>query len=355
VVRSFSPSDQICVMFLSVIFAVVTSVNIALLPGVARSLRLPTLSGTVAALLWLVPCYTWMELSPEHETPLIVLALLVVVTTASRLIAMRPPSAAGGAGLGLVTGAAAHITPAVLPVAALMAAAAVHVRKWSLRSVAIAFAGALLSFAVVIAPYTLRNHHVFDQWFFMRDDLGIELAMSYGPRAHATMDENAGREGSLRRHPSASVEEAERLRDIGEVTYNHMLLHESLRWVVANPGASLKLLAERAFYLLLPRAPRWYQSVLAGFISLTALVGVAVYWRSFYSVGVRSLAAGLVGYLSIYLLIEHDIRYMYPALMLESLLTGCAAIALWKFHLWRRQDARTKSERAVAALPGGKV
>src|SRR5579863_5100717 len=196
-VRALSPNDAFCVFSLSVIFAIVTSVNIALLPCVARSLRLPPAAGTVAALFWLFPCYAWIELSPEHETPLIVLALLMVVTVTGRLIATGPPSGAGGALLGLVTGAAAHVTPTVLPVAALMAAAAARARNWRLRSIAIALAGAVLAFAIVIAPYTLRNHRAFGQWFFMRDDLGIELAMSYGPRAYATMDENAAHDGTL--------------------------------------------------------------------------------------------------------------------------------------------------------------
>ena len=352
VVRSFSPSDQICVLFLSLIFAVVTSVNIALLPSVGRSLRLPTGAGDVAALLWLFPCYAWMELSPEHETPLIVLALLLVVATTSRLIARYPPSGAAGAALGLVTGAAAHITPAVLPVAVLMSAAAAQARGWNLRTVAIALAGALLAFGLAIAPYTLRNHRAFGEWFFMRDDLGIELAMSYGARAHATMDENAGREGTLRQHPSASVEEAEVLRDVGEVSYNHMLLRESLQWIMTHPAASLKLLAERALYLVLPRAPRWYQSVLAGVISVMALAGAAVWWRSSYSVGVRSLVAALIGYLCVYLLLEHDIRYMYPALVLESLLAGCAAVALWRIHSFRRRAGGTAGASAVTSIRG---
>lgn len=339
-VRSISPSDQFCVLFLSVIFAVVTSLNIALLPGVARSLRLPVGSGTVAALLWLLPFYAWIELSPEHETPLTVLTLLSVVTVTSRLIAMRAPRGVSAAAVGLVTGLGAHLTPTVLPVAVLMTAAAAYIHGWSLRRITIVLAAAGLAFVLVIAPYTLRNHRAFGQWFLIRDDLGIELAMSYGPRAHATMDENAGRGGTLDEHPSASVREATRLRDLGEVNYNHVLLDKTLHWIMSRPGMTLRLLAERALYLLLPHARRWYQSVWAGAISLSALAGLAMWWRSPYSVGIQMLTAALVGYLFVYALLEQDIRYMYPALVLESLLAGCAAVGLWRMQLLLRHPDR---------------
>lgn len=344
-VRSISPSDQFCVLCLSVIFAVVTAVNIALLPSVARSLRLPGGSGTVAALLWLLPLYAWIELSPEHETPLTVLTVLLVVTVTSRLFAMRTPSGVAAAAVGLVTGLGAHVTPTVLPVAVLMTTAAAYLRGWTLRSITIALAAAGLAFVVVVAPYTLRNHRAFGQWFLMRDDLGIELAMSYGPRAHATMSENAGPGGTLHEHPSASVQEAARLRDLGEVNYNHLLLEGTLRWIMSHPGMTLNLLAERALYLVLPQARRWYQSVWAGAISLSALVGLAMWWRSSYSVGVRSLTAALVGYLFVYALLEHDIRYMYPALVLESLLAGCAAVGLWRLQLLLRHPDRAARNR----------
>jgi hypothetical protein len=45
-------------------------------------------------------------------------------------------------------------------------------------------------------------------------------------------------------------------------------------------------------------------------------------WRSRYKFGIRFLSAAIAGYLLVYLFIEHDIRYMYPALFLESLIAG---------------------------------
>jgi hypothetical protein len=333
--RMVSPSDASCMLLLSVAFALVTSLNIALLPWAERSLRLPRGAGTVAALLLLVPVYAWIELSPEHETPLIVLALLLVMGLTSRTITGREPSARAGAELGAVVGLAAYVTPTVLPVAVFSAAASWQTRDWDPRRILTACATAALTFLLAIAPYTLRNHHALGQWFFMRDDFGIELAMSYGPQAHATMDENSTPEGTLANHPSASVEQAAVLRSMGEVNYNHMLLRGTLQWIEANPGATLALVAERALYLVLPYAKRWYQSALAGAISLAALAGVVLWWRSSYRVGVQTVACALIGYLFIYLLLEHDIRYMYPALVLESLLAGCTAVALWRLRFER--------------------
>lgn len=58
------------------------------------------------------------------------------------------------------------------------------------------------------------------------------------------------------------------------------------------------------------------------------IAGCVLLWRSRYALGIRCLAAAIGGYLLVYLLIEHDIRYMYPALFLESLIAGSFAVVL---------------------------
>jgi hypothetical protein len=43
------------------------------------------------------------------------------------------------------------------------------------------------------------------------------------------------------------------------------------------------------------------------------------------------------GYLLVYLLVEHDIRYLYPALVLESLIAGSFAAVL--LSIWRERGS----------------
>src|SRR5215469_12419998 len=85
-VRSITPSDDACIYILSIIAAVVTSCNIAALLPVSRALKLPRAAGTIAALIWLIPFFAWIELSGEHETPLTVAALLALVTLVARTV-----------------------------------------------------------------------------------------------------------------------------------------------------------------------------------------------------------------------------------------------------------------------------
>ena len=182
-VRLLTPSDAICLRALSFILAVVSSCNIAALVPVARALGLPRGSGLVAAMIWVLPCFAWIEFSAEHETPLTVAALLALVTLVTRTVAQPAPAVGSAVRLGLVAGAAAYCTPIALPVAVCTFCAGRPWRRWRLPGALKITAIATTLFVIVIAPYTVRNHHALGAWFFMRDDFGIELAMSRARRA----------------------------------------------------------------------------------------------------------------------------------------------------------------------------
>jgi hypothetical protein len=338
-VRSLTPSDAVCMHTLSIIVAVVSACNIAALLPVSRAMRLPNSSGTLAALMWLLPFFAWIEVSGEFETPFVVAALLTLLSLSARAIESAPPNIATGAGLGLAAGLAAYVTPTVLPVIALATLAGARLVRWTMKGLVAVAAGAALAFAVAILPYTLRNHHTFGEWFFIRDDLGLELALSNGPEARATMDENSdARTGTLRHHPGNSRREAAVVRDLGEVEYNHQQQRAAIAWIRSNPRGFLALVAERVGYMILPRSIRWSHTIIADAISLMTIAGCVLLWRSRYRFGIRFLSAAIVGYLLVYLLIEHDIRYMYPALFLESLIAGSFLVMLAR--IWRDRNAR---------------
>jgi hypothetical protein len=350
-IRSITPSDAVCLHILAIIMSVVSSCNIAALLPVARALKLPAGAGTVAALLWLLPSFAWIEMSAEHETPLTVAALLALVTLLVRTLDKGPPAVAGGAGLGLAAGALAHVTPTVLPVAALVTAVGARAARCRVKHLVPALAAAIVAFALAILPYTLRNHHTFGKWFFIRDNFGIELAMSNSAGARPTEEENGAADGTLRHHPFNSPAAAALVRDLGEVEYNQELRQAAIAWIKLNPGKFLGLVARRLGYMVLPQSPRWYQRALAGSISLMAIAGCVLLWRSRYRVGIHCLAAAIVGYLLVYVLIEHDIRYMYPALFLESLIAGSFVVVLARRA---RTGPRTRLRRGESGAPAVK-
>jgi hypothetical protein len=97
--------------------------------------------------------------------------------------------------------------------------------------------------------------------------------------------------------------------------------------------AFLRLVIQRAGYMVFPQANgSRRQRVIAGAISLMAIAGSVLLWHSRYRLGIRCLSAAIVGYLLIYLLIEHDMRYMYPALFLESLIAASFLVVLAKWN-----------------------
>jgi hypothetical protein len=324
-VRLLTPSDAICLRALSFILAVVSSCNIAALVPVARVLGLPRGSGLVAAVIWVIPCFAWIEFSARHETPLTVAALLALVTLVTRTVAQPAPAAGSAVRLGLLAGAAAYFSPTTLPVAVCTFCAGCPWRQWRLAGVLKITAIGTTLFVILIAPYTVRNHHALGAWFFMRDNFGIELAMSNGPGTQATADDNFR---VLHQHPFISTAAALEVRQLGEVAYNHRLQQTAVAWIRTHPRAFLVLLVKRAGYMVVPESPRWYQSVIAGFVSLAAIGGLVLLWRSPYRLGVRCVAGALFGYLWVYLLVEHDIRYLYPAFFLESLLAASLMVVI---------------------------
>ncbi|MBV9727075.1 MAG: hypothetical protein JO299_18080 [Gammaproteobacteria bacterium] len=351
-VRSITPSDSACMHTLSVIMAVVSACNIAALLPVSRALRLPRAAGTIAALLWLMPVFAWIEVSAEFETPLTVAALLALMTLVARTIERQPATIGTGARLGLAVGLAAYVTPTVLPAITFATLAAARLARWSIRSVLAVGVGAAVLFTVAVSPYTLRNHQVFGEWFLMRDDFGLELAISNGPNARATKDENTDLKGSvLNRHPSASRTSAALVKELGEVQYNHLMQRTAVAWIKANPGEFMALVAQRAGYMLLPRSLRWSQTIIAGLISMMTIAGCVLLWDSRYRFGIQCLTAAVVGYLLVYLLIEHDIRYMYPALFLESLIAGSFLAVLGRI---RDRDALSGALTAGTTGTAGK-
>jgi hypothetical protein len=327
-VRLLTPSEATCMVTLSIILALVSSCNIAALLPVSRALGLPRGAGAISALLWVFPFFAWIELSPEHETPFIVTSLLALTALLSRTVRTPAPTFAVGANLGLGTGIAAYVAPTALPFVVFGTLAGAVALRWNISRLCGVLLGGVLALALVVAPYTLRNYHTFGTWFFMRDNFGIEFAMSNGPNAQATMEGNRRIGGTLLQHPASSIASAERVRDLGEVGYNRSLERATLASIEAKPARFIQLVAERLGYMLLPFSRRVYQRAVAGVSTLASIVGCFILWRSRYRIGIRCLAAAIGGYLLVYLVLEHDIRYMYPALFLESLVAGSAVVVL---------------------------
>jgi hypothetical protein len=170
---------------------------------------------------------------------------------------------------------------------------------------------------VVVMPWTVRNFLVFHQPVFIRDDLGLELAVSNNDCASAFFevnDENGCFEST---HPNKNYEEAFRVREMGEVAYNHMRFHEALDWIKQNPKRFASLCEQRfvAFWFPPPSLNKnngmiWRPKVLDLF-TLLSLPGMFLMWRNARK-SAYALALWLALFPPIYYFVQFMDRYRYP-------------------------------------------
>lgn len=321
-------SERKARMLLSLVCAVVASVAVALLVPLARALRLPPGSGALAALFWAVPLFTMLELSAEHETLFSTTMVMLVLTVIAHRLLAPELRARDGAMLGAVSGIGAHITPLALPMTLLAIAGGVLARRPRPRlrpSFAAAFVAAL---ALVVTPYTIRNWRVMGAPFFIRDNFGLEIAVSNADNARITADANLDVGAAMDTHPTISTAAADQVRVEGEVAYNRRRLHEGLAWIRAHPSQFVSMVAKRGALLLVPWSRRPYQRVIVALISLGFLIGLVRLWRSDNRVAAGLLGGAVIGYDAIYLLVQHDIRYVYPMLRVESLVAAAMVVSV---------------------------
>ena len=331
-VQRFTMDKARTVGVLRILCAVVGALNVVLLLALAKALRIPDGAGTVAALFWVVPFFTWIELSGEHETVFTITAVLLVLIISVRRLRAVHLTATDGAVIGAAIGAGVHFSPLVLPALLFMVAVSLALRGPTARAYVRFASGAACAFLVVVAPYAWRNERVMGGWMLVRDNLGLELSVSNASNAFATADANFDKGSTMTHHPFASVPDADEMRRLGEVAYNRQRMRIARAWISTNPGAFGKLVAKRAALILVPYARRPRQHLAADVLALLALGGFVRLWRDGYRAASLALVSTVMGYEAIYLLIQYDIRYVYPALWIESVAAG--------YFVWRAFSRR---------------
>jgi hypothetical protein len=305
----------------------------------------------LAALFWSVPVFAMLELSAEHETVFsTAIVLFALVAVAHRVMS---PELRGrdGAALGAITGIGGHVTPLVLPMMLLATIGGALARRPRLRvrrSFAPAFAALLL---VVVAPYTARNWRVMGAPFFIRDNLGLEIAVSNADAARLTAESNLDAGAAMDTHPFVSPAAAVRVREEGEVKYNRRRLAEGLTWIRAHPTRFLVMTMQRGALLLVPWSRRPYQRAVVALISLGFVLGLFFLWRSGNGTAAAVLAGAVVGYDAIYLFVQHDLRYVYPMLRVESLAAAAMVVGIAARAAHDAGIAEPAEEPGVAGRP----
>ena len=314
--------------------------QLALLPALADYLGLSSMAGALAAVAWLAaqfPLLLW-----END-----FAGLLVIALAFPMYRALREQLNGKAILytGLVWGLLLLLTPTPLFVLCGWILALLFLSPQS-KQRAIMLATVPL---LVILPWLVRNYVVFHEPIFLRDNLGLELAVSNNSCAEYSWALNLRPGGCFsRNHPNENLQEALRVSSMGEPAYNKTRLHEALTWIGRNPDRFLTLTEERFIAFWSPRMMANSQDaagelgvnwILDAF-TLLSVPGLFLVWRR------NRYAAVLMGlwlacFPPIYYLIQFDPRYRHPILWATFLpgaftVTSAVTAIASKSLGWRR-------------------
>lgn len=131
----------------------------------------------------------------------------------------------------------------------------------------------VLGTALACVPWAWRNYQAFHRLLFIRSNFGLELRIANHDRADADIDVTAAREKILR-HPSQNIEEAEKVRGLGEVEYMRQARQEAMAWIRGHPGEFTRLTLMRVAHFWCGPLRRPWMAAAVTTVTILALLGL---------------------------------------------------------------------------------
>ena len=256
---------------------------IAAMAGRAAGSRAAMVAATIAAVyppLVALPAYVFSE--TLFST--LALAAALALEKADNPALSREKGARPFLG-GLFTAAATLTRPAMM----------VFVPLWTLRELArgayAAGAVFLLTVALCVLPWSIRNHQVSGRWIAVASEGGVTFWTGNHPLARG--------EGDLAANPDLKRAELAFRSAHPELTPEQLeplYYRDAFAWIAANPGAWARLLARKAYFSVVPAGPSYalhsarYRIVSAAPYLLLLPFAAAGAWR--WRAGARARTAG---------------------------------------------------------------
>jgi hypothetical protein len=227
--------------------------------------------------------------------------------------------------LGAVSGVTFHLQPALLPVVLGWIVFELwwsrDRRKWRLSGVMV------LGIVVACVPWGWRNHTVFDEVFFIRGNLGLELRMGNHEGATGHLEKHP-RPNHEYQHPRTNLAEALLVQELGEAEYMRRAKAEAVDWITGNPWDFLKLTASRATQFWVGPLHQPGTAMAVTVLTILALLGA---WYSLPGMTTpqrASLLTPLICYPLVYYVVLYMPRYRVP---LDWILLLLAGAAVWRW------------------------
>ncbi|HKX27553.1 MAG TPA: hypothetical protein VJ302_07670 [Blastocatellia bacterium] len=309
----------------------VSSIGICLFPLIAKRMKLPMEIGWVAAIfLALQPLNLWNETSGSWEQPYSMLMLLVVALAFCRLQDEEWSQWRTILLTGLLLGAAALLSPSLLPAVALLFASEWIFKSHHRKRIVTAGLTMMAMVMIIITPWVIRNYYALGGFIPVRSNFGLELAIGNNPQATGKTfityadDPNSP---AYNMHPNSSNKERARMAEIGELAYMREKQHMAVQWMKEHPGKALELTLARFRFFWFPPEDEWprssnlrlYKSLFFSLIGLWMFGELTVLILSRHP-RAWLLACFVIGPSLIYMVTHADPRYRYPVFGLSALL-----------------------------------
>ena len=291
----------------------------AMLPWLAGRLGLARQAGVLAGVTGAL-----IALWPGHGEALTAIAMGLLLVAFLRRWGSPRRSGGGSLLLGLAAGVTFHLQPALLPVVLGCMAFelwwSVDSRKWRLSTLMI------LGMLLACVPWAYRIYQTFDEVFFIRSNLGLELSMGNHEDAAAAMDVMDARQEH--RHPRTHEAEARLVQELGEVTYMRLAGREAFDWIGGHPGRFVSLTLSRATHFWLGPLHRPWMAAWVTALTILALLGAIRVIPSLTVPQRAALLIPLATYPLIYYVVTYMSRYRVPLNWLLLVLAG-AQVWYW--------------------------
>lgn len=304
----------------SILAAIVGAAAFALLPELTTKCQLGKLPGVTAGLIGAIaPVNYWAQTVGVFEAPYMMLGLIALCIVLSGYWIREFFPTRGALSLGVLSGVVCLVNPTILQV--LVGWTVFGVLRFKGNRIAFSKFMATVAVLIVIllSPWAFRNFKTFGQAVWTRSNFGLELQVSNNDHTTADLERNVRSPDFV--HPYTQPKEREKVRQMGELSYQQAKKKEALMWIYNHPAEFMRLVLLRIFFFWFPPMERWWQSFAEALMTVLAIAGLIHMFKKNHPSSWMFLAI-LVFYPAVYTVVQVSPRYRCPIEPI-LLLLGC--------------------------------